>query len=108
MSTDDLKALLGDSANEFQRKFGGEAIYFPTGEVTESGARVLSHSAEVYRVLNQHFAGRRVYIPKIAAAVISPRELLAREPDAPVWRVMSACNVSRVTYFRAKKEMRNE
>lgn len=106
MNSKPLRDLLGSEIVKLQRVFGGEILYI--SPLNDKMVRLQQLDSHIYSLLIDNLRGMQIYVPKIAAAEITTRELLEKEPDAPVWMVMSVCNVSRITYFRTKKELKNE
>lgn len=100
-----LQAVGNANIEKFLREFGGERIYITSNATTdmERIRRVMGETVAAQLV--EYCAGRRVYVPKFRPASITPAELLAEEPDAPCWRVIAVCRVSRTTYFRTRKDL---
>ena len=104
MNSKPLRDLLGSEIVKLQRVFGGEILYI--SPLNDKMVRLQQLDAHIYSLLIENLRGEQIYVPKVPAAEITPRELFEKEPDATVWKVMSVCNVSRITYFRTKKELK--
>lgn len=102
-----LHAVGTENIEKFLREFGGERIHITSRDTTDMQRLRRIMGETVAAQLVEFCGGRRVYVPKFRPASITPAELLAAEPNAPCWRVIAVCRVSRTTYFRTRKDLQH-